>query len=143
MLTINAVVAVVYKGHTLGLLNPTTHSIEILNVLCGIGGIANINSPIRSVSESDYRFATMVDFDVFRVTYNSAYGVINKTDDIDGFYLFDGIVEVNHPSRGCLEVLVQRENSRQSRYFNADGVALMNIYRQAITNKRVILYNIV
>lgn len=138
------VIAVVYKGHTLGLLNTQDKtSIEVLNGLGSLGGISNINSPICSVSESDYRLATLIDFDVFHVVYNPAYNVIRETNDIDGFFLFDGITEVNQADRGCLEVLVQRENDKQTRYFDAEGTALMNIYLQASTNKRVICFNII
>jgi len=67
-----------------------------------------------------------------------------KKIDLDGFTLNDKISELTSPSRGCLEVVVQRENSRVTRYFDTNSrIAFADLYNQASENPKVIMFNVV
>lgn len=63
--------------------------------------------------------------------------------DIDGFSLPSSAKELTSPNRGCLEVHVQRETTIVQRYFDGDINALADMYKQAISNPKVIMYSIV
>ncbi|SUJ07933.1 2Fe-2S iron-sulfur cluster-binding protein [Shewanella morhuae] len=67
--------AVVYKNHTLGLLSEAfgKPAIEILYGFISKGGKHFTDSPILFVSPSEYRLATIEDFDIFGVVHNEAY----------------------------------------------------------------------
>ncbi|WP_214654796.1 hypothetical protein, partial [Vibrio anguillarum] len=62
--------------------------------------------------------------------------------DLDGFHLSENLEEISHPESGCLEVLIQRENSKVTRYFIGDTLAISEMYKQAISNGKVIMYRI-
>lgn len=63
--------------------------------------------------------------------------------DQDGFKLAANVEEVLLASRGVLEVVIQREMDKVSRHFNCSTqVSLSDMYKQAIENKKVIMYSI-
>jgi len=64
--------------------------------------------------------------------------------DQDGFKLAADVEDVSTESRGVLEVVIQREMDKVSRYFKcATQVSLSDMYNQAIENKKVIMYSII
>ncbi|GIC77175.1 hypothetical protein [Moritella sp. F3] len=64
--------------------------------------------------------------------------------DQDGFKLAVGVEEVSSASRGVLEVVIQREMDKVSRYFKcATQPSLSDMYNQAIDNNKVIMYSII
>lgn len=67
--------AVVYKKHTLGLLGEAfgEPSIEVLYGFISKGGKHFTDSPMLFVNPSEYRLATIEDFDVFGVVHNENY----------------------------------------------------------------------
>jgi hypothetical protein len=74
--------AVVYKGHTLGLLREGKefYSVEILHasVLRGAIGTTNLDGLIFPVYPHQYRQATRRDFDDFRVHWHPDYEVSDQ-----------------------------------------------------------------
>jgi hypothetical protein len=68
--------AVVYKGHTLGVLGKNSAGTQIIEVMC-----TNANSPsavragenIYKPSNDDYRLATLSDFQEYRVVHSESF----------------------------------------------------------------------
>ncbi len=67
--------AVVYKNHTLGLLSEAfgKPAIEVLYGFISKGGKHFTDSPLLFVNLSEYRLATIEDFDVFGVVHSETY----------------------------------------------------------------------
>ncbi|ELP6118942.1 TPA: hypothetical protein I7730_15925 [Vibrio vulnificus] len=67
-----------------------------------------------------------------------------KSIDLDGFNLSNDITELTSPSRGCLEVVIQRENNKVTRFFDSnDQKAFADLYNQASANPKVIMFSVV
>jgi ferredoxin len=79
---LNSKQAVIYKKFTLGLLSEAIGkpSIEILNGFISKGGKHFTDSPIMFVNPSEYRLATMEDFEIFGVVHHEAYLVTPLSD---------------------------------------------------------------
>mgnify|MGYP000339023505 CR=1 FL=1 len=71
----NKVQAVVYQGHTLGLLGQSFNkpSIEILSTKSKAFGSTPHSMILHSVDRNDYREATLEDFKHFRVCHSDSY----------------------------------------------------------------------
>lgn len=134
--------AVVYREHTVGLLsegNPST--LTILASIPSFGASELEVGALVEVKPSDCRPATQEDFDLVKVDLPNE-SLISQRMDQDGFYIVDTAKELERAERGCLEVTIQRPNSKITRYFRCSGIALCNMYRQAISNNKVVLYSI-
>ncbi|WP_318515577.1 hypothetical protein [Photobacterium leiognathi] len=138
--------AVVYKGHTLGVLNADNTAMDVLGGLKSIGGITSSDKPISINNQDDIRTASKHDFDLFRVKFESDLYSVSNDVDIDGFVMCEGIEERTEACKGfCLEVVVSRpQGDNINRFFHAKDSALFaNIYQQAISNPNVIFMEVV
>jgi len=68
-------IAIVYKGHTLGLLHSNRY-MSILNGLGSRGGLSACHDVPPMVNDGEYRFANRDDFDTFKVKYHRDYKVV-------------------------------------------------------------------
>jgi hypothetical protein len=94
---LNQVKAVVFKGHTLGLLGESfgQPSIEVLRTKAKGGTSTGHSENIYYVDSSEYRQATIADFVEYRVAHSNAY-LINEDSIVPGTNKLTPVIYKEH-----------------------------------------------